>query len=176
LHSLSMLIKKEDDEAEIFLNAMSKVYRYILGTEDESLVALDTELKFIESYEYLLKAKYGESLQLQVNVSTDDRHKCLPPLSLQLILEDILSNNEISSDHPLNISICSAGENVIKISNTVLSKVNGSQAEQETDLGSLVNHYRLLSAIPMVIDDAGETRNIHLPIFNLQKTKVEEMI
>ena len=176
LHSLSMLIKKEGEEAEIFLNAMSKVYRYILGTEDEPLVALDTELKFIESYGYLLKARHGESLQLQLNVSVDDRDKCLPPLSLQLIIEDILSNNEISIDHPLKISICSAGDNVLKISNTVLSKANGPQAEQETGLGSLVNNYRLISAIPMVIDDAGDTRNIHLPIFNLHKTKPEEMI
>src|SRR5215217_6801615 len=55
LNSLSCLINDDEQEAELFLDEMSKVYRYLLRNNDEELVSLHTELDFIRSYFYLLK-------------------------------------------------------------------------------------------------------------------------
>ena len=50
LNSLSSLISEDPRQAEIFLDEMTKVYRYLLRNNEVELASLDTELKFIKSY------------------------------------------------------------------------------------------------------------------------------
>jgi len=64
LNTLSSLIQEDEEKAEMFLNEMSKVYRYMLRNDEETLVPLEVELGFIKSYHHLLKARYGDGLQL----------------------------------------------------------------------------------------------------------------
>ena len=71
LNTLSSLINENPEKAEHFLDEMSKVYRYLLRNTDEYLVLLETELGFIRSYFYLLKARHGDAVQLTVNVTND---------------------------------------------------------------------------------------------------------
>ena len=107
-----ILIQDDEEKAERFLDKMSKVYRYMLRNDEEELVTLETELKFIDSYMHLLKARYGEGLQLVVDVTNEDRSKLLTPLALQVIIENTFSQNVISKSSPLVIAIRSlAGTN-----------------------------------------------------------------
>ncbi|MBC7887107.1 MAG: histidine kinase [Ferruginibacter sp.] len=175
LDSLSGLIQQEGDNAEKFLDEMSKVYRYMLRIDEEKLVTLEAELKFIESYRHLLKARYGEGLQLEVDISGSHKNKLLPPLSLQVIVENTFSLNDISDTSPLKISICSADNNVVKISNNVQPKYTEPAMDHQVSLSNLANNYRLLINSPMIIDDLGGYRVIHLPLI-IKEGKEEEMV
>ena len=75
LNTLSSLIEEDEKEAETFLNEMSKVYRYMLRGDDEQLVPLQTEIKFIESYIHLLNKRYGQSLQVNLNIARRQTRK-----------------------------------------------------------------------------------------------------
>ncbi|MEO6733385.1 MAG: histidine kinase [Ferruginibacter sp.] len=175
LNALSGLIKQEGDEAESFLDEMSKVYRYMLRTDEEQLVTLDTELKFIESYLHLLKARYGDGLLLEISVLPGDRSQLLPPLSLQAIVENTFLSNEFSDARPLKIAICSAGNNVIEVSNNVQPKNMEVAMENNAELDSLVSNYQLVDQSSMVINDAGTYRTIQLPLI-IRTDKKEEMV
>src|SRR6478672_6494375 len=105
LNSLSSLINDDEEEAEAFLDEMSKVYRYLLRNNDEELVTLHTELEFIRSYFYLLKTRLGRALELQLNVPEEAAEKYLPPLTLQMLLEDVISCNTCSRDQPIIIQV-----------------------------------------------------------------------
>ena len=126
LNSLSSLISEDEEQAEKFLDEMSKVYRYMLRNDEEQLVTLDTELKFVASYTYLLKARYGDGLQVQVDIDESDREKVLPPLSLQTIIENAITQNTISKACPLQISISARG-------NGSLDVINNLQPKQMTE-------------------------------------------
>src|SRR6476469_5736311 len=75
LNSLSSLINEDEQEAEMFLDEMSKVYRYLLRSNDEELVSLHTELDFVRSYFYLLKTRLGRAVELHVSVNNDATEK-----------------------------------------------------------------------------------------------------
>ena len=75
LNSLSSLINEDEQEAEVFLDEMSKVFRYLLRNNDEELVSLHTELDFIRSFFYLLKMRYGRAIELQIEVGEEDQQK-----------------------------------------------------------------------------------------------------
>ena len=69
LNSLSSLINEPTNEAERFLNEMTKVYSYMLRNDEDLLVPVEKELIFIESYYALLKARYGDGISISVQVS-----------------------------------------------------------------------------------------------------------
>ena len=164
LNSLSSLIQDDEEEAERFLDEMSKVYRYMLRNDEDQLVRLDTELKFIESYLHLLKARYGEGLQLQLSVTEEDKSKLLPPLSLQVIIENSFSQNIISKSSPLIITISSNGNSILEIKNNIQPKAITDAMDFEAGLDNLVKKYELLNKPVVVSDCCTQHRVIQLSL------------
>jgi len=164
LNSLSSLIQDDEEKAEAFLDEMSKVYRYMLRNDEEQLVTLETELKFIDSYLYLLKARYGDGLQVKIAVNEDDKGKLLTPLALQVIIENTFSQNIISKSSPLIITVKSAGSGVLEVVNNVQPKSITDAMDFEAGLDNLVKKYELLSQPVTVIDSCKAHRVIRLSL------------
>jgi two-component system, LytTR family, sensor kinase len=163
LNTLSSLIAEDEKEAEAFLNEMSKVYRYMLRGDDEQLVPLKTELKFIEAYIHLLDRRFGQSLQVQLHIREKDKDKLVPPLSLQVLIENAFTQNSMSKTEPLVIHISSNGNNVI-VRNNRKPKAISNAIDFEAGLDNLVTKYRLLNAAEVVIRDEDRQRSILLPL------------
>ncbi len=170
LNSLSTLIQDDEEGAEIFLNEMSKVYRYLLRNDEEQLVTLATELKFVNAYMHLLKARFRNGLQLAIDVNENDQEKLLAPLTLQVIIENTFSQNITSYHSPLFISIFSNGQGELIIQNNVQPKTITGAIDFEAGLDNLVKKYQLLNQ-PVSISDANqEHRYIRIRLFS----KMEE--
>jgi two-component system, LytTR family, sensor kinase len=168
LNSLSSLINECPDEAEKFLDQMSKVYRYMLRNDDDLLIPLERELQFIQSYYALLKARYGEGIQLDIHVKEEYKDAMLPPLSLQVILENAFSQNTMQRSAPLKISIESNNEAAVIIRNNVQPKAVTDTFDYEAGLDNLVNKYRLLNQREVIIRDSKTERTIELPLINCE--------
>jgi two-component system LytT family sensor kinase len=166
LNSLSSLIGECPDDAEKFLNEMSKVYRYMLRNDDELLISLERELQFIKSYYALLKARYGEGIELNINVNEEDKQAMLPPLSLQVIIENAFSQNSMQKSAPLKIGIQSNNNGAIVIRNNVQRKTVTDAFDYEAGLDNLVSKYRLLNQRKVEIRDSKNERTIQLPLIN----------
>jgi two-component system, LytTR family, sensor kinase len=164
LNSLSSLISEDEEMAEKFLDEMSKVYRYMLRSDDEQLVTLDTELKFVSSYTYLLKARYGDGLEVLLYVEETERQKNLPPLSLQTIMENAITQNTMNKKKPLQIIIAARGDGILEVINTLQPKQITERIDMEAELDNLVNKYALLNEQPVTIKDTPTHRIIHLPM------------
>lgn len=172
LNSLSSLISEDGDEAEKFLDEMSKVYRYMLRNDDEQLVSLQTELKFLESYLHLLKARYGDGLQVNVDVQDKDRSLHLPPLTLQVLVENAFVQNSISKSSPLVIDISSDEHDAISIRNNVQPRMVTESIEAESGLDNLVRKYELLNEAKVIIRENSHERIIRVPLISKEKEAV----
>ncbi len=170
LNSLSSLINEDGEAAEKFLDEMSKVYRYMLRGEDDSLVTLSTELKFLDAYYYLLNARYGSGLQVTVNVQEADREKYIPALTLQVIIENAFTQNSIEKSRPLFIAITTNGTALV-VTNNIQHKQSADDFDSESGLDNLIGKYRLLDAGDVHIADAGNQRTISIPLLT-QKREV----
>lgn len=166
LNSLSSLIQEDEEKAEDFLNEMSKVYRYMLRTDDEQLVTLDTELKFLSSYHHLLKARYGEGLLLNIDIKQADRQKMIAPLSLQVIVENTFSQNTLSKISPLYIEIASAEGGLIYIKNNKQPRPVSEHSDSDAGLDDLVKKYELLGNPVSISDDVPGVRVIFIPLMS----------
>jgi sensor histidine kinase YesM len=162
LNTLSCLIQEDAEKAEDFLDHMSKVYRYLLRNNEEQLVELQTEINFIKSYYYLLKARYADALNLSIEVNANCYQQQVPPLTLQMIFENILNLNSVSKNEPLSIEIKTADDELI-IFNTVQPKLNCTDCFDE-GIENIANKFRLLCQKEIVIEETTSERTIRLPL------------
>lgn len=124
LNTLSWLINDDKAKSQQYLQKLSQVLRYSLSMQEQSLVSLKEELTLVESYIFLLQIRFGENLQVTQNIH--EAHKFnIPPLSLQLLIENAIKHNVISSSKPLLLSIeTNLENNTLMVSNSLNIKPN----------------------------------------------------
>jgi two-component system LytT family sensor kinase len=105
LNALSSLITTDPVKARDFVAKFSRIYRYVLDIQDKTVVTLKEELDFLQSYYFLQKIRYEENLEIDTVVSSDMLNSFVPPLAIQILVENAIKHNEISQDHPLKITI-----------------------------------------------------------------------
>jgi sensor histidine kinase YesM len=114
LNVLSVLIHKNADQAEQFLDQFADIYRYQLQQGSKPLVTLAEELIFAGQYLALLQQRFPQSFRLQNNVLAEQSARYqLVPCSLQLLLENAVKHNNASVAEPLEICIEVQGEQLI---------------------------------------------------------------
>ena len=126
LNSLGALIGENPRQATAFLDEMSSVYRYLLQTGDRELIPLRQELSFIKSYYHLLKTRYGSAIALYREVDDALLDAQLPPLTLQLLVENAVKHNAILPENPLIISLLTTEMGELVVANTIHRKSGGS--------------------------------------------------
>ncbi|RYG46335.1 MAG: histidine kinase, partial [Chitinophagaceae bacterium] len=102
LNTLSHLIESRPEKAKAFNDSMAEVYRYILQNKARGLVLLKEELLFLEHYFSLLEMRFENAVALNIDLpeSVMDQY-LIPPISLQILVENAIKHNEFSEDQPL---------------------------------------------------------------------------
>lgn len=169
LNTLSSLINENPEKAEMFLDEFSKVYRYLLKNSEEQLVPVRTELAFISSYYHLLKARYGEGINMEIEVPEEEQDLLIPPLTLQIIFENTLSQNSIGKNQPLEIRIGTSNDEWLEIRNSNQARINNNTLS-EKGLENIANKYVLLGQPYINISSDSKERVIRLPLIANHQT------
>lgn len=163
LNTLSGLIQQDQQIANDFLKEMSDMYRYILQTTEQEVVPLKNEIQFAESYNRLLKKRFGNNFNYSIEV--DDLDYMLPPISLHLILENIVKHNRIDDEYPMYFTIKQKGayllvENTIKLRKNVDSTKKG--------LKILAEQYIFLTKKTIEVSQENNKFLVKLPLLKIK--------
>ena len=93
------------DQAQKFTTSLSKVYRYVLEQKNKDLVTVDEELQFAKTYIRLLKMRFEDSIVFDIPEKCSNPEAKIVPLSLQLLLENAVKHNIVTSTRPLHIKV-----------------------------------------------------------------------
>lgn len=155
LNALSNLVYEDADRSAAFIQKLSKIYRYVLDVQQEELVELKRELDFAQNFLELQKIRFDENLNFKVDVP-HGKDWFLPPLSLQLLLENAIKHNIASQENPLYISIIQKGDE-LWVSNTFQPKTSQNEPSTGVGLENIRSRYRILSdQKPEIFQTAGE--------------------
>jgi sensor histidine kinase YesM len=168
LNILSALIEKNPKEAQSFLDEFANVYRYVLQFKTEALIPLNTEVEFIKAYVYLLKRRFGE--QLKIDIAIPDlvpNHICIPPLSLQLLIENAIKHNKISLQNPLFIQVFIEEDTYLKVKNTYNPKPEQNSGLANTGLDNIRKRYQYLSDTSIEIVQNENYFIVRLPLLEM---------
>lgn len=169
LNSLSSLIEEDEEKAEDFLNELTRVYRYLLRNDHEQLVTLHTELGFLNAYIHLLRERFGEGLQINLSMDENDHKKLLPPLLLQVLIENACARNIISKQQPLMISIASAGYHVLQATYNLQPKTFSRDMDHDSSLDIMVKKYKLLGLELIITKNRQGQQLILIPLISDKK-------
>lgn len=165
LSILSSLVQIDADLSEKFIDQLSKAYRYILEQKNNELVPLKTELDFIQSYVFLLKIRFEEKFDVFIDISESYRTRYnIAPLTLQLLVENAVKHNRMSSKEPLRVHIL--------VENDDLVVRNGLQTRTQTDastgigLRNIINRYGLLTDRRVWVGEEHGSFVIRIPLLS----------
>ncbi len=167
LNILSSLIDYDKNESKKFLDKFADVYRALLKTKDEDLITLEEELAFIDAYVYLLKTRFEENIQVNIAVEGDAIFKMLPPLTIQLLIENAIKHNVISEKRPLVINIATHG-NELEVSNTLFEKPKGSDALVGSGLANIKTRYQFFSNAVVRIEKNADQFCVAVPLLEVE--------
>jgi sensor histidine kinase YesM len=162
LNSLSSLIATDPVRAEEFVEEMSRVYRYLLRSNEEHLTTLKKEIAFIESYIVLLQTRFGSGFQPVITIPEEVKEYLLPPMTLQLLIENAVKHNIVDPDMPLTVELYVQGEKLIVSNN--LQKKNKTVISNKVGLNNIISKYRLLNSPEVEIRETPDAFTVVLPL------------
>lgn len=163
LNTLSSLIRESPTKAQHYTQELSKVLRYTLQPSELHGVTLSQEMEFVNGYIFLLKTRYEENLDFQIEISSAAYEKRLPPMAIQMLIENAVKHNEISRRRPLVITICTLGDSFVTVSNPIQRKISHTQTTG-IGLNNLSKRYQLLYKTDIEIVTLNDTYCVKLPI------------
>lgn len=122
-NTLSSLIGEDKVRAEKFLDELSRVYRYLLNNNERGMNSVEQETDFIRTYFQLLQTRYGNSLQMSIDIDPAFNHLEIPSLSLQLLVENAVKHNVLSKNNPVHVHIRTTPDKRIEVENNLNKKV-----------------------------------------------------
>jgi two-component system LytT family sensor kinase len=185
LNTLIYLIPEDPNKAVRFVQQLSKVYRYVLECREDKIIPLSEELEYLKSYVFLLKERFGENLIVEISDMEALRDLAIVPLSLQMLFENVIKHNIISTEKPLTIEVFAGqagrqnghmngvepGKNGI---DTLIVRNNLQRKNQVMDstgvgLENIRARYRMLTDRPVETIISQQYFTVALPLVALQQ-------
>ncbi|MFY0605267.1 MAG: histidine kinase [Cyclobacteriaceae bacterium] len=162
LNVLSSLVYDDQKKAVEFIRKLSEVYRYVLDRQDEELVTVEEELAFIESFVFLQKIRFSESLR--VNIKGEAKGS-IPPIALQILIENAIKHNIVSESKPLEILIIFENNSAI-VQNNIQEKL--TKDSTGIGLNNLISRYEYLTDRKVEIENADGQFRVVLPLLTVK--------
>lgn len=174
-NTLSSLISEDKQRAEVFLNELSKVYRYLLRNNEDGLSTVENEIRFIRSYYQLLQTRHGEALQMIVEIDKRYNAYLLPSLTLQLLVENVVKHNQLSKNHPLVIEIFTTAGNKLVVNNNLQRRAIKAPSNR-VGLENIKAKYDLLNQSGYQVIEDGKNFTVVLPLIWNNSTENDRLI
>ncbi|WP_421806930.1 2TM domain-containing protein [Flagellimonas sp.] len=171
LNVLTSLIDEDPHQAQNFTTSLSKVYRYVLEQKNKDLVTVDEELKFARTYVRLLKMRFEDSIIFDIPDQCSVPEAKIVPLSLQLLLENAVKHNVVTSSRPLHIRVYE-DKGMLVVSNNLQEK-QVVKKSSGVGLQNIKQRYRILTDREMVINKTTKDFSVSLPILTQKYTVME---
>jgi hypothetical protein len=170
LNALTSLVEEEPQRAVRFIRQLSSVYRYVLDSQSQELVPLSEELAFAEAYVFLQKTRLDEALQVEFSLppTAEAAALHLPPLALQLLLENALKHNSAYQASPLHLRVAvDVAAATLTVRNTLRPRRLPANEASGRGLANLRARYAFLTPRPVAAGPLGEEFVVTLPLLTL---------
>lgn len=161
-NALSEVIEENPPKASKLVNELTDVYRYVFDNQETNWISLKRELDFIYSYINLFKMRFEENLQTEITIPSENLDDNIAPLTLQILVENAIKHNVISSKKPLKISIEVKDSFIIVKNNLQLKNIINTGSS--FGLKNLQERYKHLTNDEVVIKKTDDEFCVKVPL------------
>jgi len=164
LSTLIAIIRQDQETAIHFATNFSDVYRYVLQSNKHTSIKLEEELVFLQAYLALHKERLRDGLEVEHNIENSCLLWHLPPLSLQLLVENAVKHNIATKSLPLTIKVFTKNDKIV-VSNNINPK--NTTYSTNTGLSNLRKRYELLTDQEITIVHTDREFRVELPLIKI---------
>ncbi|MFN8155128.1 MAG: two-component regulator propeller domain-containing protein [Bacteroidia bacterium] len=167
-NTLIAIIENDAGKAIGYVEKLSDYFRNMVQHRDKDVISLEEELQMVETYYFLQQKRFGNALKLYIDIPDDWKHQFgLPPLSLQLLLENAVKHNAVSHESPLDIHVTAAENHSLIIRNNLNPKV---KPEPSTGIGlnNIVNRFQILAGEDVRVESVGDEFIVKVPLIPIE--------
>ena len=161
LNALTNLIYDDPDKAARFVKQLSEVYRYVLDTQGKEVVPLDDEVKFLKSYLFLQQIRFGDKLKVDLDLNASNVQ--IAPLVLQMLVENAIKHNIVSTEQPLTIKIFRDATGIV-VQNNIQKKMVLPEDSKGIGLENIKKRYSFLAQNKVEVRDDNKSFIVKLPV------------
>jgi len=144
----------QEPPAREFIQRLSEVYRYLLGSRMADMVELKAELDFTQAYLHILRERFEDALIADIQIPAAYYNKKIPPSTLQLLIENAVKHNVATIETPLRIRIFVDGADRLVVSNSLQRKTVANESPGTgTGLSNIRERYRILTGSDISIKE-----------------------
>jgi len=161
LNTISSLIYSDSEKAEKFIRMFAESYRFIFKENKKALIPLQKELDFVKSYNYLLEVRFHDAYQLKIDLPQKILDTYVPPLSIQMLVENAIKHNQISQTSPLCVEI-EADKNYLCVKNNI-NPLNKQPLSFQIGINNIQKRYAYFTHNDILLDK-GDYFKVSLPL------------
>ena len=162
LNTLKSMVEMQDPHSADFILKLSDFYRFTLESRKLNLVNLKEELQILDSYVYLLNARFEEGFMLINDIEPQYYTTYIPPFSLQLLMENCIKHNVVSLEKPLEVRLYTEGEYIV-IENKIQMK-KGNIPSTGIGLENINQRFVHLANKEIIIDKDDSIFKVKIPV------------
>lgn len=163
LNVLSSLVLQERPEAPRFIEAFASVYRRVLNAQQKELVSLSEELGLLDDYLFMLRQRFPESIHIQIDVAPAYHEWQIPPLALQMLIENAVKHNMAIKESPLHLEITTLEEDKLIVRNNIQPRT-AVESSGSIGLTNIDQRYALLCDQHIHVDSNENLFCVTLPL------------
>lgn len=161
-NTLISIISSDQKSAVHYVEKLSDYFRVVLEQREKDVITIKEELALVHSYLYLQKQRFASNLQVSIHLDQEVMNTLIPPLTLQLLVENAIKHNVISRAKPLTIEISQDGDRII-IANNIQEKIT-KEASTGIGLENIRHRYKILFSKEISILNDGNKFVVSLPV------------
>lgn len=161
LNVLTTLVYEDADKSALFIKKLSEVYRYVLDTRNRELVTVPEELAFVDSYLYLQQIRFDGKLRIVRNITASNGS--VPPLVVQMLVENAIKHNIVSDHDPLVISISASDQQLSVVNNLQPRSVEPNESPR-IGLDNIRRRFEFFTDRPVIVRHDAQEFSVTIPV------------
>jgi LytS/YehU family sensor histidine kinase len=160
-NTLSSIIEEDQKAAVDYVDQLSSFFRGALMHRDDELITIAEEMDIVKNYMYILTKRYGENIRMEEHIT--NLIGWIAPLSIQLLVENAIKHNTVSSGRKLSIRI-TIDHKWVEVSNPIQPKFQSNEESTGFGLSSLITRYTYLTPLKIEINKETNRFTVRIPI------------
>lgn len=166
-NSFNTLISTIEDDPKMaveYVEQLSDFFRNIVNYRDREIISLKEETDLLDIYYFLQQKRHGNNIELKSSLTEQQKARYfIPPLTLQLLMENAIKHNAISKETKLIISLEITEDGYLQVKNNIHARMS-KQEGAGMGLQNIVNRYTLLSSKKVQISHDEKYFIVSLPL------------
>lgn len=162
LSTAQSLVLIDNAKAIDFIEKFSLMYRHVIESAEKQSNTLEEELVIVDNFLYLQKVRFGANLAVERNISGELINYRLPAFALQMVVENALKHNVISSSGKLLIRIFT-DEDFVVVENNLQPRLS-NQVSLGIGQKNITERYKLLTEKRAVFYKEEKKYIVRLPL------------